>query len=86
MKRGRANHALAQQFARVLAHSAFYQEKFPGAESITNREQLAALPFTEKDELRANFHRLAIISQSHSRKSFACTKLPVLPGVPSMSH
>ncbi|HZQ08904.1 MAG TPA: AMP-binding protein [Anaerolineae bacterium] len=46
--------ALAKQFAHVRAHSAFYRAKFAGAERVTNRTELAALPFTEKDELRAS--------------------------------
>lgn len=47
-------HALAQQFAYVMAHSALYQDKLRGAENISTRAELATLPFTEKDELRAS--------------------------------
>lgn len=46
--------ALAQQFAYVMTHSAFYQHKLRGAENILTRAELATLPFTEKDELRAS--------------------------------
>lgn len=45
---------LAQQFSYVMGHSAFYQRKFAGIEYISNRSELAGLPFTEKDELRAS--------------------------------
>ena len=45
---------LTQQFAHVMAHSAFYQKKFTQVEYISNRSELAELPFTEKDELRAS--------------------------------
>lgn len=45
--------ALTQQFAHVLSRSAFYQRKFSGVEYISTRGDLAELPFTEKDELRA---------------------------------
>lgn len=45
---------LAQQLAHVMAHSAFYQRKFAGVEYISNRSELAGLPFTEKEELRAS--------------------------------
>lgn len=51
----RRNEALlAQQFAYVMAHSAFYQKKFANVEYISNRTELAELPFTEKDELRVS--------------------------------
>ena len=46
--------ALAKQFAYVMAHSAFYQHKLRGAQTIASRAELATLPFTEKDELRAS--------------------------------
>lgn len=45
---------LTQQFAHVMARSAFYQKKFANVEYISNRSELAELPFTEKDELRAS--------------------------------
>lgn len=50
----REERALAKQFAYVTAHSAFYQKKFQGAGAVSTRGELAALPFTEKDELRAS--------------------------------
>ncbi len=50
----RADALLTQQFAHVMAHSAFYQKKFANVEYISNRSELAELPFTEKDELRAS--------------------------------
>jgi phenylacetate-CoA ligase len=50
----RDENALAQQFAYVMAHSAFYQNKLRGADKISTRAELAALPFTEKDELRSS--------------------------------
>lgn len=46
--------ALARQGAYVMAHSAFYQHKLRGAQKIFTRAELATLPFTEKDELRAS--------------------------------
>lgn len=46
--------ALAKQFAYVMAHSGFYRAKFADTEPVTNRTELGALPFTEKDELRAS--------------------------------
>ncbi len=46
--------ALTKQFAYVMAHSAFYQNKLRGAQNIASRAELATLPFTEKDELRAS--------------------------------
>lgn len=49
----RENAALAAQLAYVREKSAFYQRKLRGLDSaITDRQALAALPFTEKDELR----------------------------------
>jgi phenylacetate-CoA ligase len=45
---------LIRQYADVLARSAFYQKKFAGVNRISNRIEFAALPFTEKDELRAS--------------------------------
>ncbi len=45
---------LTRQFAYVMAHSPFYQKKFVGINSVSNRSELAGLPFTEKDELRAS--------------------------------
>lgn len=50
----REEQALAQQLAYVMSHSAFYQNKLRDAERITTRAELATLPFTEKDELRAS--------------------------------
>lgn len=50
----REENALARQFAYVMAHSAFYQHKLRGASGISTRAELTALPFTEKDELRAS--------------------------------
>jgi phenylacetate-CoA ligase len=43
---------LSRQSAYVLARSRFYQTKFAGVGCISNRSELAQLPFTEKDELR----------------------------------
>ena len=45
---------VVQQFAYVMAHSEFYQNKLRGAQKIATRAELAALPFTEKEELRAS--------------------------------
>ncbi len=50
----REENALANQFAYLMTHSAFYQEKFRGAQKTITRAELATLPFTEKDELRAS--------------------------------
>lgn len=45
--------ALNTQTQYVLTHSPFYQQKFQGIDfHVAGREALAALPFTEKDELR----------------------------------
>src|SRR5512138_374662 len=52
--RAREDAALAEQFAYVMAHSPFYREKFAGTARVTRRADLGALPFTEKDELRAS--------------------------------
>ncbi len=47
------------QIARLYEHSAFYRNKlqaagFASAEAVGGLERIAALPFTEKDELRAS--------------------------------
>lgn len=52
--RAREEEALALRLAYVMQYSAFYQKKLAGAGRIANRAALAALPFTEKDELRAS--------------------------------
>src|SRR3989441_2719605 len=46
-----------RQIERLLAHSAFYREKlraagFDSPDAVGGIENIAALPFTEKDELR----------------------------------
>lgn len=48
------NAALQRQLDRVLASSPFYQAKLAGTGPVSDRSALAALPFTEKDELRAS--------------------------------
>lgn len=50
----REEHALAAQFVYVMAHSSFYRKKFRAAGTVATRTELATLPFTEKDELRAS--------------------------------
>jgi phenylacetate-CoA ligase len=47
--------ALDVQLRYIFAHSAFYKQKFKGIDwHVAGREALGALPFTEKDELRAS--------------------------------
>jgi phenylacetate-CoA ligase len=49
-----AETALSTQLDYVLTRSAFYRAKFAGAHRVSTRAELAALPFMEKDELRAS--------------------------------
>ncbi len=70
-----AETALSTQLDYLLTHSAFYRAKFAGAHRVSTRAELAALPFMEKDELRASQQEFppfgnyltAAPQQNHSR-------------------